>query len=96
MLLSSLLNRFQVNRLEKVLIEKYRFKVKKTPINGEDGKLPQAQLHKYLADFVFEEDGDRTLLIVYYAGHGVPGGKPGQMRLAGYVEICSSGQGLCL
>jgi len=38
---------------------------------------------KHLADFVYDKDADNTLLIVYYAGHGVPGNAPGKLRLAG-------------
>ena len=41
-----------------------------------------------VANFVLEEDGLDTLLIVYYAGHGSPGAKPGHLQLFGYVN-CS-------
>ena len=40
-------------------------------------------MHAHLANFVLEEDGPRTLLIVYYAGHGKPGHRPGHLELAG-------------
>ena len=40
-------------------------------------------MNKFLSEWVYDEDGDNTLLIVYYAGHGVPGQDPGQLKLAG-------------
>jgi hypothetical protein len=45
-------------------------------------KRPGIQLAKHLADFVYEHEDESTLLIVYYAGHGIPG-KPGELSLAG-------------
>jgi len=50
-------------------------------MNG--GKLPQNQLNKFLADFVYDEDGEKTLLMIYYAGHGLPTPEPGGLRLTG-------------
>ena len=70
-----------MDRLQKVFQDKYNFKVYRRQIN--DKKKPQVQAHKYLSDFVYEEDGERTLLIVYYAGHGFAGEKAGTLNLAG-------------
>ena len=71
----------QVERLHRVFQDKYNFKVYSTQINAQ--KKPQVQAHKYLAEFVYHEDGPRTLLIVYYAGHGFAGEKAGTLNLAG-------------
>ncbi len=68
-------------RLERVFQDKYNFNVYHKQINNK--KPAQVQAHKYLADFVYEEDGERTLLIVYYAGHGFAGDKAGTLNLAG-------------
>ena len=40
-------------------------------------------MQRHLANFVFEEDDRRTLLIIYYAGHGAPGADPGHFELSG-------------
>lgn len=39
---------------------------------------PHLQVQKILLDFVVEYDDESTLLIVYYAGHGVPGKQDGE------------------
>ena len=49
----------------------------------EKKKSPQVLLQKYLADFVYKEDEEDSLLIVYYAGHGNPG-SDGELVLTGY------------
>ena len=71
----------QVERLQRVFQDKYNFMVYRKQIN--DKKSPQAQVQKYLADFRYDEDGERTLLIVYYAGHGFAGDRAGTLNLAG-------------
>ena len=40
-------------------------------------------MQKHLAEFVYDEDDPRTLLIVYYAGHGAPGACMGHFNLSG-------------
>lgn len=45
------------------------------------GKKAKAQVNKFLADFVHEYDHPKTLLIVYYAGHGTWGGLESDLRL---------------
>ena len=40
-------------------------------------------MQKHLGDFVYDEDHPRTLLIVYYAGHGAPGPVMGHFNLSG-------------
>jgi hypothetical protein len=65
-----------------VLKERYKFNVYDKRLK-DGNKTAQVQVNKHLADFVFGEDGKNTLLIVYYAGHGIPGYAPGQLVLAG-------------
>lgn len=45
----------------------------------------QIRVNAIVANFVNEHDGPNTLLIVYYAGHGRPGGKYGNLELFGFV-----------
>jgi len=40
-------------------------------------------MNAHLAHFVLEEDGEDTLLIIYYAGHGVKDKETGLLRLVG-------------
>ena len=78
--LDDLVTTDEVDKLGTVFEESFNFKVMRREI--EEGKRPQIQVQKYLADFVHEHDHKSTLLIVYYAGHGVPV-EPGQLFLAG-------------
>jgi hypothetical protein len=56
--------------------------VKKQLVDSKQS--PQIQVQKILVDFVYEHDDENTLLIVYYAGHGVPGKLEGEgLMLAG-------------
>ena len=45
----------------------------------------QVRVNTIVAAFVGEHDGPNTLLIVYYAGHGRPGGEYGSLELFGFV-----------
>lgn len=71
----------EVEKLGKVFSEKFNYVVVKAQIEKND-KLPQHQISKHLADFVYDHDCDGALLIIYYAGHGIKG-NPGQLTLAG-------------
>jgi hypothetical protein len=51
-------------------------------------------MNKHLADFVLEENGEDTLLIIYYAGHGVKD-KTEKLRLVGYDLPSNSGMKIC-
>ena len=53
-----------------------------------DTKIEQAlqvRVNALVATFVAKHDGPKTLLIVYYAGHGRPGGEFGDLELFGSV-----------
>jgi hypothetical protein len=56
--------------LTEVLTKKYRFTVRERKLNRDKGRSAQIQIHHHLAQFVYDEDDDETLLIIYYAGHG--------------------------
>lgn len=71
----------EVNGLEAVFADLFNYTVVKRQISGD--KRPAIQLTKYLADFVHKYDNESTLLIIYYAGHGVPK-VPGGLHFAGY------------
>ena len=71
----------EVDELEAVFIQLFNYTVIKAQLTGE--KRPAVQVNQHLSNFVAEYDSDSTLLIVYYAGHGIPGDNPGELHLAG-------------
>ena len=60
----------------------YRFSVHEKKLNRENGRSAQLQIQKHLADFVYDEDGEGTLLIIYYAGHATPDYVTGRLLFA--------------
>lgn len=70
----------EVNQLASVFRDLFNYKVVQKEITPR--RKPQIQVQKMLADFVDEYDDRATLLIVYYAGHGIPN-EPGNLLLAG-------------
>jgi hypothetical protein len=71
-----------VRRLSDVFNDRYNFRVYPRTLNSRQGKKPRLQIHKHLADFVHDEDGKDTLLIIYYAGHGISDTTTGRLLLA--------------
>lgn len=71
-----------MKRLSAVFKDTYNFSVCPQTLNTGQGRTPSVQIHKHLADFVYDEDGKDTLLIIYYAGHGVPDNTTGRLLLA--------------
>lgn len=62
----------QVSELADVFAKTFKYKVTRKLLNSKTDRPPHQQLMKYVADFLYEEDERRTLLLVYYAGHGSP------------------------
>lgn len=74
--------RGQVKRLSAVFKDLYNFRVCPQTLNTGQGKKARHQIHKHLADFVHDEDGKDTLMIIYYAGHGISDTTTGRLLLA--------------
>lgn len=74
----------QVDKLETTFRKDYGFEVERTILPA--GK-PQQKMLSNLASFVEKHDKKRSLLIIYYAGHGNGGVgvKDGDLVLDGYV-----------
>jgi len=70
----------KVNELESVFTEIFHYTAVKRQLTNY--KKPGFQQSKHILEFVKTYDSDSTLLIVYYAGHGIPG-KLGELHLAG-------------
>ena len=71
----------EVARLTDVFEGKYNFTVHHGLINQQ--KSAKNQINHYLAKFVLDEDDEKTLLIIYYAGHGVENSTTDEFVLAG-------------
>jgi hypothetical protein len=71
----------EVDELEAVFVQLFHYTVIKAQLIR--GKPPAVQVNFHLARFVDDHDSDSTLLIVYYAGHGIPGDNPGELHLTG-------------
>lgn len=63
--------------------EIYKYKIQNVRLKSNSSRHPQVEVNKIMAEFVWEEDGPSTLLLVYYAGHGAPGQRPGNLELKG-------------
>ncbi|KAL9040449.1 MAG: hypothetical protein Q9214_004482, partial [Letrouitia sp. 1 TL-2023] len=80
---SDLNTKGEVDKLKDLLQETFNYDVLHVCLRKGGRQLAQVQINKYIADFLYEKDGDKTLLIVYYAGHGTPGSRPGRLELSG-------------
>jgi hypothetical protein len=73
----------QVIDLADVFTNRYNFDVSFLKLKNEPTKKTQNTLNFELSKFVKEKDDKNTLLIVYYAGHGMVD-ESGQIELAGW------------
>jgi hypothetical protein len=73
----------EVDELETVFRDLYHYRVIRRELLESGIEPPTVQLLRYLLELVDASCRGSTLLIVYYAGHGIPG-KPGELHLAGY------------
>lgn len=55
--------------MEKVFKEKYAFEVERRELNSLE--RASHQLNSFLSSFMEKHDNENTLLIFYYAGHGL-------------------------
>jgi len=79
----------EVDGLEDVFKNLFRYTVVKKQLL-KSRMSPHLQVQKILVDFVVEYDDESTLLIVYYAGHGVHGNQKGEDE--GGVPLLLAGQ----
>ena len=80
---NALLMGVKVEAFSAVLVEQFNYKVTPAVLKIDHAQLPQVQIGYHVSQFVYQEDGPNTLLIVYYAGHGTPGSRPGNLALSG-------------
>ena len=69
----------EVNDLKLLFETKFKYVVERKYIDNRSPKRLQVQANAIVTDFINTYDGPHTLLIVYYAGHGKPGEKHGDL-----------------
>ena len=75
----------EVKALGDVFRDIYNFSVHPVSLRNNTNKLPRHQIQKYVGDFVYDFDSPKSLLIVYFAGHGTPG-LLGGLELHGNID----------
>ena len=73
----------ELDELGAVFRDTYNFKVTHEQLTRREKKRTQTQINKIVADWVYLHDGTKTLLIVYFAGHGRRGSKDGDLEITG-------------
>ena len=66
-----------------MLTDVFNYKVVPAVLKHDPKRLAQVQIMRHLSQFVYDEDGPNTLLIVYYTGHGTPELASGNLTLSG-------------
>ena len=75
----------EVDELKAVLEDVFQYHAEKAPLMAASrGKKVQTMINQIVANFIDRFDGPENLLIIYYAGHGMPDkGKYGRLQLLG-------------
>ena len=74
----------EIDDLTQVFQETYNYHVTRKEIKKREKKKAQTQINAIVANWVDQYDGLKTLLVVYFAGHGKPGKQMGELALSGY------------
>ena len=75
----------EIDRLKATFEKRFNYHVGIAYLDTTSEQKLQIRVNRIVADFVDEHDEPNTLLIVYYAGHGRPGGDFGTLELFGSV-----------
>lgn len=75
----------EVDSLKAVFENRFNFHAEIKYLDTNIEQRLQVRVNAIVAAFVGKHDGPNTLLIVYYAGHGRPGGEYGSLELHGSV-----------
>ena len=74
----------EMDDLKEVFEETYNFHVTRETIKKREKKRAQTQINAVVASWVDQFDAPKTLLTVYFAGHGRPGDQMGELAITGY------------
>lgn len=75
----------EVQELGDVFVNDFGYHTTTEYLNADSKQKLQVQVNARVAKFVGDHDGPKTLLLVYYAGHGGPGQFFGDLELAAYA-----------
>lgn len=85
----------QVHGLKKVFQEKFGFQVEEKPISGKRRCKPKFEVAKAILDLIHSDEHDRTLFIIYYAGHGfISHNRPNEVDEFKLAALVSGSAGL--
>ena len=73
----------EVDELKDVFQNTFHYDVLHERLRNSQDKPTQQLVNKIVANWVYKCDKKKSLLIVYFAGHGRPGDKPGDLEIAG-------------
>ena len=73
----------EMNDLTAVFKETFNYDVTRERLEKRPDKKTQTQVNSLVAGWVDKHDGPKTLLIVYFAGHGRQGNRPGRLEITG-------------
>ena len=76
----------EVGRLQSVFENRFRYNTHIEYLDNSTPQRLQVRVNSKVATFVDNHDGPDTLLVVYYAGHGRPGGYYGSLEIFGFVS----------
>ena len=82
---SDLTTKDEIDALKATFEDRFNYHVDIKYLDTMIEQRLQVRVNTIVAAFVGEHDGPSTLLIVYYAGHGRPGGEYGSLELFGLV-----------
>ena len=82
----------EVDELKAVFEHLFQYHTEKAPlVAGSGGRKVQTTINRIVSTFIDQYDGPDNLLIVYYAGHGMPDkDKYGHLQLLGCVTPIAS------
>ena len=73
----------EVQRLKTIFEDRFNYSCRIEPIDNTMPQKLQVHINAVVAAFVKDHDGPNTLFIVYYAGHGKPGDRFGELEFFG-------------
>ena len=73
----------EMDGLKEVLENTYNYHVTQQNLTRREKKRAQTQINAIVATWVDQYDAPKTLLLLYFAGHGKPGGQLGELTISG-------------
>ena len=77
----------EIDALKTVFEQTFNYHVTHERLIKRDNKKTQTQVNSIVAGWVDKYDGPKTLLLVYFAGHGRPGKRQGDLQITGTKSL---------